>query len=50
MFQIWHDYIKEKYNKKAQLCYIDPNSFIMHMKIKYFCKDIGKQLYNTYKN
>ena len=37
----WYDHIKRKYGKKAKLCYIDTNSFIIHIKTTDFYKDIA---------
>ena len=30
----WYDYIKPKYGDNVKLCYIDTDSFIMHIKTK----------------
>ena len=40
MYEFWYDYIKPKYGDKARLCYMDTDSFIMHIKTKDFYKDI----------
>ena len=32
MCEFWHDYIKPKYGDKARLCYMDTDSFVMHIK------------------
>ena len=32
MYEFWYDYIKPKYEDKANLCYIDTDSFIIHIK------------------
>ena len=32
MFEFWYDYVKQKYDKKAKLCYMDTNSFIVYIK------------------
>ena len=40
MYEFWYDHIKPKYGDKSRLCYIDTDSFIMHIKTKYFYKDI----------
>ena len=31
-YEFWYDYIKPKYGDKARLCYMDTDSFIMHVK------------------
>ena len=32
MYEFWHDYVKPKYGEKAKLCYMDTDSFIVHVK------------------
>ena len=32
MHEFWYDYIKPKYDKKAKLCYMDTNIFIVYIK------------------
>ena len=32
MYEFWYDYVKPKYGKKAKLCYMDTDSFIMLIK------------------
>ena len=34
MYNFWCDYIKSKCGKKAKLCYMDTDSFIVHIKQK----------------
>ena len=41
MYEFWDDYIKPKYQEKAQLCYMDTNSFIIDIKTKDFYEDIS---------
>ena len=33
MYEFWYDYIKTKYQDNAKLCYMDTDSFIIHIKI-----------------
>ena len=40
MYKFWHDYIKPKYQDKAKVCYMDTDSFIIHIKTEDFYKDI----------
>ena len=41
MYKFWYDYIKPKYGDKARLCYMDTDSFVMHIKTEDFYKDIA---------
>ena len=41
MYEFWYDYIKPKYKVKAQLCYMDTDSFIIHIETEDFYKDIA---------
>ena len=41
MYEFWDDYIKPKYQEKAQLCYMDTNSFIIDIKTEDFHEDIS---------
>ena len=31
MYELWYDYIKPKYKDKAKLCYINTDSFVIHI-------------------
>ena len=31
MYKFWCDYVKPKYQDKAKLCYMDTDSFIIHI-------------------
>ena len=39
MYEFWYDYIKPKYKEKARLCYMDTDSFVIHIKTEDFYKD-----------
>ena len=41
MYEFWYDYIKPKYGDNTRLCYMDTDSFIMHIKTEDFYKDIA---------
>ena len=32
MYEFWYDYIKPKYQDRAKLCYMDIDSFVIHIK------------------
>ena len=40
MYEFWYDYIKPMYADKARLCYMDTDSFVMHIKTDDFFTDI----------
>ena len=44
MYEFWYDYIKPKYGKKAKLCYMDTDSFIIHITTKDFYKDTADEV------
>ena len=41
MYEFWYDYIKPKYQSNAKLCYMDIDSFIVHIKTEDLYKDIA---------
>ena len=41
MYEFWHDYIKLKYQNNAKLCYMDTDSFTIHIRTKDIFKDIA---------
>ena len=38
MYDYWYNEMKPKYEDKIRLCYMDTNSFIMHIKTEDFVK------------
>ncbi|MCE2507588.1 MAG: hypothetical protein J4F36_14200, partial [Nitrosopumilaceae archaeon] len=44
MYEFHYDYIKPKYGSKAQLCYMDTDSLIYHIKTEDFYKDIANDV------
>ena len=42
MYEFWYDYVKPKYREDAKLCYMDADSFIVHVKIDDIYKDIAE--------
>ena len=44
MYEFWNDYMKPKKNDNVRLCYMDTDSFIMHIKTNYFYKDISDDM------
>ena len=41
MYKFWYDYIKSKYEDRAELCYTDTDSFIVHIIPEDFFVDIS---------
>ena len=41
MYDFWYDYIKSKHGGKAKICYMNTDTFVIHIAIKYFYKDIA---------
>ena len=44
MYEFWYDYIKPKHGDIVKLCYMDTDSFIMHIKTEDFYKDIANDV------
>ena len=47
MYEFWYDYMKPKYNDNVRLCYMNTDSFVMHIKTNDFYKDIASDVENT---
>ena len=41
MYEFWYVYMKPKYGDNVKLCYMDTDSFIMHIKTEDFYEDIA---------
>ena len=41
MYEFWHDCIKPKYGEKAKLCYMDTDSFVIHIITEDFYENIA---------
>ena len=48
MYEFWYDYMKLKYNNDVKLCYMDTDSFVMHIKTNDFYKDIASDIENRF--
>ena len=44
MYEFWYDFIKPKYQDKANLCYMDTDSFVIHIKTEDFYEDIANDV------
>ena len=43
MYKFWYDYVKPKWDEKIELCYMNTDSFIVHIKKVIFIKTIDRQ-------
>ena len=41
MYEFWYDYLKPKYQDKVKLCYMDTDSFMIHIETNDFFEDIA---------
>ena len=48
MYEFWYNYMKPKYNDSVRLCYMDTDSFVMHIKTNDFYKDIASNVENRF--
>ena len=48
MYEYWYDEMKSKYKDRIKLCYMNTDSFIMHIKTEDFCKDIADDVEKKY--
>ena len=44
MYGFWYDYIKPEYKCNAKLCYMDTDSFIIHIKTEDVYEDIANDV------
>ena len=44
MYEFWYGYIKPKYGNREKLCYMDIDSFVIHIETKGFYKDIANDI------
>ena len=44
MYEFWYDCVETKYGENLKLCYMDTDSFIVHVKTDYIYKDIPKDV------
>ena len=43
-YELWYDYVKAKYGEGEKLCYMDTDSFIVHVKTDDIYKDIAESI------
>ena len=44
MYEFWYDYVKPKYDKNEKRCYMDTDSFTVHVKTNSSYKDIADDI------
>ena len=44
MYERWYDYVKLKYGENEKNCYMDTDSFIVHVKTNDIYKDIAEDV------
>ena len=44
MYHFWYDHVKLKYSKKAKLCYMGTDSFVVYIKADDIYKDIAEDV------
>ena len=44
MYEFWYDYIKSKHGGKAKICYMNTDTFAIHIVTKDFYKDIANDV------
>ena len=44
MYEFWYDYLKPQYGENAKLCFMDTDSFIVHVKTDYIYKNIAEDV------
>ena len=44
MYEFWYDYVKPKYGENAKLCYMDTDSFTVHVKTEDIYDDIAEDV------
>ena len=50
MYDIWYDYIKQKYWNKTKLCYMDTERFIIYVKTEDLQEDIADAVKKSFDN
>ena len=44
IYEFWYDYIKPKFQDRAKLCFMDNDSFIIHIKTEGFYEDLANDV------
>ena len=44
MYEFWYDCLNPKYGENTKLCYVDTDSFIVHVKTEDIYKDLAEDV------
>ena len=44
MHEFWYDYVKQKYGENVNLCYMNTDSFVVHVRTDDIYKNIGENI------
>ena len=44
IYEFWYDYLKAKYGENTKICYVDTDSFIVHVKTDDVYEDITEDV------
>ena len=44
MYEFWYDYVKPKYGENTKLCYMDTDSFVVHVEADDVFKGIAENV------
>ena len=44
MYEFWYDCLKPRYGENTKLCYVDTDSFIVHVKTEDIYKDLAEDV------
>ena len=47
MYEFWYNYVKPKYGENAKICYMDTDSFTVHVKTDDIYKDVAGDVETT---
>ena len=50
MYEFWYDYVKLKYEKKANICFMDTDGFIVYIKTNDIYRDIPEDVESRFDN
>ena len=48
MYEFWYNFVKPKYGKRGELCYMDTDSFIVYIKTDGIYKNFGEDIESSF--